>query len=71
MQKRNMKRNRNTALKRGDTRNACSPKMSELQKSALAGVGKPINWLLCRVSRLNLANRKAEKAAIRKALYGI
>lgn len=38
---------------------------------AFAGVGTPMKEVVCRVSRLNLANRKAEKAAMRNAVYGI
>ena len=40
---------------------------SEPQKSALAGVGSPMNEVVCLVSRLNLARRIAENAAITKA----
>lgn len=43
---------------------------SEAQNNALAGVGKPMNEVVCRVSRLNFANRSAEKAAITKAKNG-
>ena len=68
MQKSNMKRKRNTALNLSETKKACCPNTSEPQKSALAGVGRPMNWLLCRSSKLNLANRNAEKAAIIKAV---
>ena len=39
-------------------------KTNEQINSALAGVGKPINESVCRVSILNLANRNAEKAAM-------
>ena len=42
--------------------------MSEPQNKALAGVGKPMNEVVCLSSRLNFARRKAEKAAIRKAI---
>ena len=43
---------------------------SEPQKRAVAGVGSPIKEWLCRVSRLNLASRSAENAAMRNAAYG-
>ena len=36
----------------------------ELIKRALAGVGRPINELVCLVSMLNFASRSAEKTAI-------
>lgn len=38
--------------------------------SAFAGVGRPINVLLCLSSLLNLANLRAEKTAIKYAMYG-
>ena len=41
--------------------------MNAPQNKALAGVGNPINEDVCRVSRLNFASLRAEKAAIRKA----
>ena len=41
--------------------------MSEPQNKALAGVGTPMNEVVCRSSKLNFANRKAEKAAMTKA----
>lgn len=37
------------------------------QKSALAGVGRPMKVVVCRSSKLNLANRNAENGAMRKA----
>ena len=40
---------------------------NEPQNSALAGVGKPIKPIDWRSSRLNLAKRRAENAAITKA----
>lgn len=43
------------------------PHKNEPQKRALAGVGKPMKEVVCRVSRLNLANLRAEKAAMTKA----
>ena len=58
------------ALKESDTRNECPPTTKEPQNKALAGVGRPIKEWLCRVSILNLPNRKAEKAAMIKAVYG-
>ena len=39
----NRNRKRNTALKRGELRNGNSPTMSDAQKRALAGVGRPMN----------------------------
>ena len=39
----------------------------EHQNIATAGVGKPINELVCRVSLLNLAKRKHEKMVIKNA----
>ena len=44
-----------------------APTMSEPQNRALAGVGSPMNEVVCRSSRLNLARRSAENAAITKA----
>ena len=44
-----------------------APVMMLPQKSALAGVGSPMNPMACRSSRLNLARRSAEKAAMTKA----
>lgn len=44
---------------------------NELQKRALAGVGIPMNELVCRSSKLNLASLSAEKTDIRNAQYGI
>lgn len=35
-------------------------------KMVFAGVGTPMNELVCRVSILNLANRIAEKTVMRK-----
>lgn len=46
----------------------CAPTVSEPQNNALAGVGIPIKEEVCRSSRLNLASRRAEKTAIRKAV---
>ena len=69
-QKSSMKRKRNTTLNLSDTRNACCPITSELQNRALAGVGRPMNCIDCLASTLKFARRKAEKAAIRKAVYG-
>ncbi len=40
---------------------------NEAQNNALAGVGKPMKVVAWRVSRLNLANLSAEKAAMRNA----
>lgn len=40
----------------------------ELHRSAHAGVGNPKNEWLCLVSRLNLANLKAENGAIRSGI---
>ena len=42
--------------------------LSEAQNKVLAGVGTPMKDDVCRVSMLNLANRKAENAAIRNAV---
>ena len=67
-QKSSMKRKRNTALNFPETRNAYCPSTKELQNKAFAGVGNPMNSVVCRVSVLNLANRKAEKAAMRNAV---
>lgn len=39
----------------------------EVMKSALAGVGSPMNVSDCRSSTLNLASLKAEKTASRNA----
>ena len=47
-----------------------APAISDAQKRALAGVGNPMNDVVCRLSILNLASLKAEKTAIRKAQYG-
>jgi len=55
-------------LKRREVRKACWPSTREPQKRALAGVGRPMNWVLWRTSRLNLASLRAEKAARRKAV---
>ena len=41
-----------------------SDTISEPQKRAFAGVGNPIKPIVWRSSRLNLANLKAEKAAM-------
>ena len=38
----NKKRKRNTTLKRGEQRKGSSPTISDAQKSALAGVGRPM-----------------------------
>ena len=38
------------------------------QNKALAGVGSPMKEVVCRVSKLNFAKRKAEKAAMSKAV---
>ena len=43
------------------------PTMSDDQKSACAGVGKPMNDVVWRVSMLNFARRQAENTAIRNA----
>ena len=43
------------------------PTMSDDQKSAFAGVGKPMNDVVWRVSMLNFAKRQAENTARRKA----
>ena len=43
------------------------PVISDAQNKALAGVGKPINEVVCRSSKLNLANLSAENAAMTKA----
>ena len=43
------------------------PTMSDDQKSAFAGVGKPMNDVVWRVSMLNFAKRQAENTAMRKA----
>ncbi len=48
-----------------------SPTMSEPQKRALAGVGSPMNDVVWRVSRLNFASLRAEKAAMMYARKGI
>ena len=40
------------------------------QNNAFAGVGRPINEVVCRVSILNLPNRSAENTAIMNAVYG-
>lgn len=48
----------------------CRLTVSEAHSKALAGVGRPIKLTLCRVSRLNLARRSAEKAAIKYAVKG-
>ncbi|CAN5292852.1 hypothetical protein BH23BAC1_BH23BAC1_29190 [soil metagenome] len=40
----------------------------ELINKALAGVGKPINVLACRVSTLKFANLKAENTASKNEL---
>ena len=47
-----------------------APTMSEAQKSVLAGVGRPMNDVDCRSSRLNLASLKAENAAMMKRGVG-
>ena len=41
--------------------------ISEPQNRALAGVGTPMKEVVWRSSRLNLASRNAEKAAMMKA----
>ncbi len=41
--------------------------MRAAQKRALAGVGRPMNDEVCRLSILNLANRNAEKTTKKKA----
>ena len=46
------------------------PTMSAAQKRAFAGVGNPMNDVVCRSSRLNFASRIAENAAITNATYG-
>ena len=43
---------------------------NDAQNKALAGVGSPMNDVVCRVLRLNLANRRAENAAITNAKNG-
>ena len=58
------------ALNDSDTRNECPPTTNEPQNRALAGVGNPMNELLCRGSMLNFPKRSAEKAAMIKAVYG-
>lgn len=40
------------------------------RNSALAGVGNPMNLSVCRVSRLNLANRTADKSGMINVRYG-
>ena len=47
-----------------------APVTKDDQKRAFAGVGKPINVFVCRLSTLNFANRQAENTAIRNAVYG-
>ena len=42
--------------------------ISDPQNSALAGVGTPMNDVVCRSSRLNFANLRAEKAAMMNAV---
>jgi hypothetical protein len=48
-----------------DSTNDGEPAIRAAQKRAFAGVGRPMKPIDCRVSRLNLANLRAEKAAIR------
>ena len=52
------------------TSQSCAPTASATQKRVLAGVGKPMKEVLWRSSKLNLAKRKAEKAAMMKAANG-
>lgn len=48
-----------------------NPIAVEAQNKAFAGVGKPMNDILCLSSKLNLANLNAEKTAIENPIYGI
>jgi hypothetical protein len=43
------------------------PMARDIQNNVLAGVGKPMKEWVWRVSKLNLARRKAEKTAIKNA----
>ena len=49
---------------------ASQPAAKATHKSVLAGVGKPMNDVVCRSSILNLASLSAENIAIAKAVYG-
>ena len=44
-----------------------SAQISDDQKMACAGTGRPINVVVCRVSLLNFAKRKAEQTGIASA----
>ena len=46
------------------------PASRAAQKRALAGVGRPMNDVVCRSSMLNFASLSAEKAAMKKATKG-
>ena len=56
------------ALKESEMRKSYPPTTNDPQNKALAGVGRPINEVVWRVSILNLPNRKAEKAEIMNAV---
>lgn len=47
------------------TRTCSGKNINAVRKIAFAGVGSPMNESLCRVSTLNLANRKEENTAIK------
>ena len=51
-----------------DAKEAPKPVNNEAQNNAFAGVGSPIKEVVWRSSKLNLANRNAEKAAITNAI---
>ena len=56
------------ALNESEMRKSYPPTTNDPQNKALAGVGRPINEVVWRVSILNLPNRKAEKAEIMNAV---
>ena len=44
------------------------PTTNDAQKSAFAGVGRPMNVVVWRLSMLNFAKRSAENAAIKNGV---
>ena len=62
--------NRYIALNDPDVRNGWAPTTNDPQNKALAGVGSPMNEVLCLGSMLNLPSRNAENTAMMKAVYG-
>ena len=64
----NMNMKRKKALNFSETEKTVIAHNQRSPKQGVGRVGTPMKDDVCRVSILNLANRKAEKAAIRKAV---